>query len=138
MAEPDPLFVDPKLQYQTLNNLFRLGLLDVFETCPKFIQMAGAFMRKIDPKTGEVTDDFDDAPYHLLACARYGAVKLRPPELTGKIIATNVVDTPAPPAAPRPTGFPGVPQRQAGALGGRSQPNPARGWDLTGRSNWGR
>jgi len=79
MAEPSPIFADPKIQYQVMNDLFREGTLDVWETCPKFISMLNAFLRKIDAKTGTVTDEFDDAPFHLLAAGRYILVKLRPP-----------------------------------------------------------
>lgn len=115
MAEPDPLFCDPKLQYQNMNNLLRSGELTIFDTCVKTIGMMNAFLRKIDGKTGIVTDEFDDSPFHLLAAGRYILVKLRPPELTSKTVATFV------PAQTGDTLRPAIPQR--------SRPN----WDLTGR-----
>ncbi len=79
MSEPDPLFCEPKLQYQNMNNLFRSAELTIMDTCVKTIGMLNAFLRKVDPRTGIVTDDFDDAPYHLLAAGRYIITKLRPP-----------------------------------------------------------
>ena len=94
MAEPDPQFLDPKLQYAVMNDLFRRGQLDVFDTCKKTIDMLNRFMRKADPKTGDVTDEFDDSTFHLLAAGRYILVYLRPPEIFDTSPATYYSDQP--------------------------------------------
>jgi hypothetical protein len=78
LDEPDPKHADPKLQYKTVNDLFRSGDLLIMG-CPKLKAMITSFKRKQD-KYGNVTDDFDDAPYHLLAALRYIVIKLRPPK----------------------------------------------------------
>lgn len=94
MDEPAAEFADPKLQYACVNDLFRSGELEIFETCTKTIDMITRFLRKIDPKTGTITDEFDDSTFHLLAALRYIIVKLRPPELRSKDPARYVENQP--------------------------------------------
>ena len=115
MDEPDPRFCDPKLQYQIVNDLFRSGRLEIFDTCTETISMINRFTRKIDPKTGDVTDEFDDAPFHLLAAGRYILTKLCPPESI-----TNL--------APSYSPYPGQ-----SAINTHAQEIRRPSWDLTGR-----
>jgi hypothetical protein len=80
MSEPLRAHADPKLQYACVNNAFGSGELDIFEGCKKTLDMIDRFTRKVDSKTGAVTDDFDDSTFHLLAALRYIITKLRPPQ----------------------------------------------------------
>lgn len=88
VSEPNPKHADPKLQYKVVNDAFSSGLLEVSENCPMLIKMLTEFQRKIDPKTGEVTDEFDDSSFHLATCLRYFMVKVLPP--LPAMFSTNV------------------------------------------------
>ena len=84
MCEPSKEFADPGLQYQCVNDAFKADELFVLEGCTKLIDMIGRLCRKIDPKTGEVTDDFDDSAFHLPAALRSIITLLRPPQFESK------------------------------------------------------
>lgn len=117
LDEPDKDFVDPKLQYKVVNDALLCGDLLIMGHCEKTISMITRFQRKIDPKTGVITDDFDDSPFHLLAALRYIVIALRKPEILS-VSGSQVIRQ-----APKPV-------NQDGKI--LEQQN--RPWDLTGRS----
>jgi len=80
MCEPNGAHADPKLQYQCVNDAFKADELFVLEGCTKLIDMLVRLQRKIDPKAGVVTDDFDDKNFHLPAALRSIITLLRPPK----------------------------------------------------------
>lgn len=97
VSEPNPKLADPKLQYKVVNDAFSSGMLEVSETCQMLIKMLTEFQRKVDPKTGEVTDDFDDSSFHLATCLRYFCAKVFPPvDLApkGDRVETTLQETP--------------------------------------------
>ena len=79
MSEPNKKHTNPGLQYQCVNDAFFDGKLTVMENCKLTIQMLGEFCRELGDD-GEVTDDFDDTRFHLLAALRYIVVTLLPPK----------------------------------------------------------
>ena len=80
IEEPVKEHADPKLQYKCVNDAFANGDLVVMENCPKLINMLNELQRKIDPNTGQVTDEFDDSSFHLCSALRYIVTKLLPPK----------------------------------------------------------
>lgn len=89
IAEPEPQYTDPGLQYQCVNDAFRTGQLLVMENCAQLIDMAGRFQREIGDDGG-ILDKFDDQPFHLLAALRYIITKLRPPKSTVTTVTQRI------------------------------------------------
>jgi hypothetical protein len=76
----EPRIKEVSVQYQCMNDEFRAHALFVLDNCPKTIQMLLTFQHDRD-REGVVTDKFNDAPFHLLACGRYIVSHLRPPKV---------------------------------------------------------
>lgn len=147
MAEPSQALAAPDLQYKCVNHCFGSGTLQVFETCSDLIGMIQSFQRKV-ADDGSVTDEFDDAKFHLCAALRYIITHLRPPEaraMAPRYVPNSgvqiVTSSSRPnPVVSSPTDAQGLPASPTVVTHGPQRSNPLvrpkpnrPNWDLTGR-----